>query len=241
MSADADTATTGLSRRDLERATGAEVRAAVRAGHWRRATHGLARGFVQANLAILPKNDAAGFLQFCKRNPKACPILDVTAPGDWEACRAAPSSDLRTDLPGYRIYRDGTVAGEVSDLRRHWRSDHVAFLLGCSNSMDDALLAAGIPQRHLETEDGRLSVYTTSIACRPAGRFHGPLAVSMRPIPREYVAEAAAISARYPLAHGGPVHVGDPRQIGIADLSAVNGAAITRRAPAKCRCSGPAG
>ncbi len=157
-------------------------------------------------------------------------MLGISVPGDPEIPSIAPGSNLRTDIPGYCIYRDGQLVEETSDLLQHWRPDHVAFLLGCSNSMDDALLAAGIPQRHLETEYGRLSVYTSAIACEPAGCFHGPLVVSMRPIPADCVAGAAAISARYPLAHGGPVHIGDPGVIGIAGISRVEWGRYNRRA-----------
>lgn len=210
-----------LVRADLECATGADVRAAARNGRWNRATHGLARGYLQANLAIVRERHAFDFLRFCQRNPKPCPVIDVTDPGDPEPACAAPGSDIRTDLPGYCIYRDGKRVADVRDIRDHWHADSVAFLLGCSNSMDEVLLAAGISQRHLESEDGRISVYTSSIPCRPAGIFHGPVVVTMRPIPRERVDETIAISARYPLAHGGPLHVGSPKQIGITDLSRV--------------------
>ena len=169
------------TREMFAQATGGEVRTAVREGRWARATHGLARGYVQANLAIVPERFAFDFLRFCQRNPKPCPLLEVTDPGDPEAKRSAPGSDIRTDLPGYRIYRDGKLVEEVRSIEELWRPDHVAFLIGCSNSMDEALLAAGIPQRHLETEEGRISVYVSNIACEPVGIFHGPVVVSMRP------------------------------------------------------------
>jgi uncharacterized protein YcsI (UPF0317 family) len=210
-----------LLREDLANASGRDVRAAARSGQWRRATHGLARGYVQANMAIVPKRYAFDFMLFCQRNPKPCPIIDVTDPGDPEAGFAAPGSDVRVDLPGYRVFRDGELIAEVSDITGYWRSDSVAFLLGCSNSMDDVLLEAGIPQRHLESEDGRISVYTSTIMCAPAGIFHGPVVVTMRPVPQTRVVDAISITARYPMAHGAPVHVGDPRAIGIDDLSRV--------------------
>jgi uncharacterized protein YcsI (UPF0317 family) len=209
------------AREMLAQATGGDVRAAVRAGRWARATHGLARGYVQANLAIVPERFAFDFLRFCQRNPKPCPLLEVSDPGDPEAKRSAPGSDIRTDLPGYRVYRDGKLAEEVRSIKELWRPDHVAFLIGCSNSMDEALLAAGIPQRHLETEEGRISVYVSNIACEPVGIFHGPVVVSMRPIPKRLLERTIAVSARYPIAHGAPIHVGDPGEIGIDDLSAV--------------------
>ena len=210
-----------LLREDLANASGRDVRAAARSGQWRRATHGLARGYVQANMAIVPKRYAFDFMLFCQRNPKPCPVIDVTDPGDPEARFAAPGSDVRVDLPGYRVFRDGELVAEVSEITGYWRSDSVAFLLGCSNSMDDVLLEARIPQRHLESEDGRISVYTSDIMCAPAGIFRGPVVVTMRPIPQDRLVDAISITARYPMAHGAPVHVGDPRAIGIDDLSRV--------------------
>ena len=210
-----------LLREDLANASGRDVRAAARSGQWRRATHGLARGYVQANMAIVPKRYAFDFMLFCQRNPKPCPVIDVTDPGDPEARFAAPGSDVRVDLPGYRVFRDGELVAEVSEITDYWRADSVAFLLGCSNSMDDVLLEALIPQRHLESEDGRISVYTSDIMCAPAGIFRGPVVVTMRPIPQNRLVDAISITARYPMAHGAPVHVGDPRAIGIDDLSRV--------------------
>jgi len=210
-----------LLREDLANARGRDVRAAARSGQWRRATHGLARGYVQANMAIVPKRHAFDFMLFCQRNPKPCPVIDVTDPGDPEARFAAPGSDVRVDLPGYRVFRDGELVAEVSEITDYWRADSVAFLLGCSNSMDDVLLEARIPQRHLESEDGRISVYTSDIMCAPAGIFRGPVVVTMRPIPQNRLVDAISITARYPMAHGAPVHVGDPRAIGIDDLSRV--------------------
>src|SRR5690606_9499702 len=139
-------------------------------------------GDVQANLAIVPEAYAFDFQRFCQRNPKPCPIIDVTDPGDPEAHIAAPGSDLRTDLSSYRIYRDGKLVDEVANIRDHWRSDHVGFLLGCSLSFDEVMLEAGIPLRHLAEEQGRISVYISGIECRPAGIFKGPMVVSMRPI-----------------------------------------------------------
>jgi len=209
----------GMERAPLERATGADVRAAVRAGAWNRATHGLARGFVQANLAILPERHAFDFLRFTQRNPKPCPIIEVLDPGSPEPVITAPGADIRTDLPGYRVYREGRFVEERRSIEDIWRGDHVGFLIGCSNSMDEPMLEAGIPLRHLETEDGRISVYTSTIACQPAGVFRGPMVVSMRPIPASKVAKAVEITSRHPLAHGGPVHIGCPEAIGIPDLS----------------------
>ena len=203
---------------DLTRATGAAVRAACRAGTLAGPTPGLARGFVQANLVVVPKEHAFDFLLFCQRNPKPCPLLDVTEPGDPEPKGVAPGADLRTDLPAYRVWRDGRLTDEPTDIRSLWRDDFVSFLIGCSFTFETALLDAGLPVRHIE-QGVNVPMYTTSRACRPAGRFAGPLVVSMRPMTPEQAAAATRICARFPRAHGVPVHLGDPAGLGIRDLA----------------------
>lgn len=163
-------------------------------------------------------------------NPKPCPVLDVTDAGQWEPRRAAPSGDVRTDVPRYRVYRDGRLMDEPTDVTHLWRDDLVAFLLGCSFSFEAAMLRAGLPVRHLE-EGRNVPMYRTSVRCAAAGRFAGPLVVSMRPLTPAQAEEAIAITSRYPKAHGAPVHVGDPGAIGIADLGRPDfGDAVTVRA-----------
>jgi len=211
-----------FDRSALVHAHARDVRAAARRGDLSYVTHGLARGYVQANLAIVPQDYAFEFLLFCLRNPKPCPIVEVLEPGKVELATVAPGSDVRTDLPGYRVYRDGELAEERGSLEDIWRDDHVAFLLGCSNSFDAVLERQGIPQRHLEAPDGRISVYRSNMPCTPAGRFHGNVAVTMRPIPERDVVRVTELSARFPIAHGAPVHIGPPEAIGINDLSQVD-------------------
>ncbi len=189
----------------------------IRQGQWRKPTAGLAPGYVQANLVVLPRELAYDFLLFAQRNPKPCPILEVTDTGLPEPRLTAPGADLRTDVPKYRIYRDGTFVQEVTDLLGVWTSDLVAFLLGCSFTFETGLLQAGIPVRHIE-EGKNVSMFITSIPCMPAGAFSGPLVVTMRPIPASLVSRAVQISGRFPAAHGAPVHVGDPGALGIRDL-----------------------
>ena len=203
----------------VARLTGAEARALVRAGRWREPTAGVADGFVQANLAVLPREHAYDFLRFCLLNPRPCPVLDVTETRSPEAAHVAPGSDLRTDLPRYRVYRRGELAGEADDLTGLWRDDFVAFLLGCSFTFEAALARAGVPLRHQQC-GCNIPMYRTDRACVPAGPFAGPLVVSMRPIPAELVPRAVQVTARYPRAHGAPVHVGDPAHLGIRDLAA---------------------
>lgn len=198
--------------------TGQEVRGAARTGKLTGPTPGLALGYVQANLVIVPKDWAFDFLLFCQRNPRPCPLLDVTEPGNPEPRAIAAGADVRTDLPRYRIYRDGELAAKVTDIREHWRDDLVAFLIGCSFTFENALLAANIPVRHIE-QNRNVPMYRTSIGCRPAGRFRGPMVVSMRPLTPEQTVAATKICSRFPRAHGAPVHFGDPAAIGIRDLS----------------------
>ena len=206
-----------------------EVRQQIREGKWRRPTAGLAPGFVQTNLVILPRDLAFDFLLFAQRNPKPCPVIEVTDVGSPEPKVSAPGADLRTDVPRYRIYREGSLAGEVTDLLSVWHEDLVAFLLGCSFTFESALLMAGIPVRHIE-EDRNVPMFISSIPCVPAGVFHGPLVVTMRPIPAKLVSRAVQITGRYPGVHGSPVHVGDPAHIGIRELGKPDfGDAVTIR------------
>lgn len=194
----------------------ASLRAACRDGTFTGPTSGHAPGMVQTNLMIVPKEAAFDFLLFCERNPKPCPLIEVMDPGDYGP-RCAAGADIRTDLPGYRVFRDGKLTDETGDIRSLWRSDLVSFLIGCSFSFEEALLAAQIPLRHVEM--GRnVAMYRTNIECQPSGRFRGPMVVSMRPIAAAQVARAVEISARYTRVHGAPVHVGAPERLGIRDL-----------------------
>lgn len=196
----------------------ARLRAAIRAGGHTGPTAGLAPGFVQANVVILPRQIAAEFADFCRVNPRPCPLIEQLEPGDPEPRHSAPGADLRTDVPRYRVFRAGIAEprepAEIGDL---WRDDLVGFLLGCSFTFEAALLAAGLPVRHVE-QNRNVPMYRTNVACRSAGRFAGPLVVSMRPYRPEQVERVREITGRYPTMHGAPVHVGDPAAIGIADL-----------------------
>jgi uncharacterized protein YcsI (UPF0317 family) len=195
-----------------------DVRAAIRAGGFTGPTAGLCPGYAQANLVALPRRYADDFLLFCRRNPRPCPLLAVTEAGSATPLALAAGADLRTDLPRYRVYERGTLVDDVTDATRYWRDDLVAFLLGCSFTFESALTGAGIPLRHLDA--GRnVSMYRSSIECAAAGTFHGPMVVSMRPIPAELVEQASAISAGFPLAHGAPIHIGDPAAIGVRELA----------------------
>jgi uncharacterized protein YcsI (UPF0317 family) len=202
---------------ELPLTTGADVRLACRQGKLTRPTPGLALGFVQANLVIMPRDWAFDFLLFCQRNPKSCPLLDVTEPGDPEPRLVAPGADLRTDLPAYRVWRNGELVEEPQDVGRHWREDLVGFLIGCSFTFENALLAAGVPVRHIE-QGVNVPMYRTNVPCKPAGRFSGPLVVSMRPLKPEQAVKATHICSHFPQAHGAPVHIGDPSAIGIRDV-----------------------
>jgi uncharacterized protein YcsI (UPF0317 family) len=195
----------------------ATIRECARRGELTGVTAGLAPGYAQANLVIVPRDLAYDFLLFCVRNPKPCPLLDVTDAGSPAPSHAAPHADLRNDLPRYRVYRDGELVDEPTSIERYWTEDLVSFLLGCSFTFEQGLLDAGIPLRHHEC-GSNVAMYRTNVACRPAGQFHGPLVVSMRPIPAHLVPLAVQVSGRYPAVHGAPVHVGAPEALGIRDL-----------------------
>jgi len=164
-------------------------------------------------MMIVPREHAFDFLLFCQRNPKPCPLVEVLDPGQVEP-RCAPGADLRSDLPGYRIYENGVLTKELGDVREFWRDDLVTFLIGCSFSFENALIVGGIPLRHVDT-GVNVAMYKTNIPCQPAGRFQGNMVVSMRPIKSRDVAKAVEISGRFPQVHGAPVHVGHPEAIAL--------------------------
>ncbi|MFQ5692321.1 MAG: putative hydro-lyase [Nitrospinota bacterium] len=212
--------TAAVEKEDLAGLDPKEIRALIRAGRWTGGTEGLAKGYAQANLVVLPREAAFDFLLFCLRNPKPCPLVEVTDPGSPIVREVAPGADLRTDLPRYTVYEKGRRVAEVEDITAYWRDDLVGFLIGCSYSFENALLNAKIPLRHLE-EDKIVSLYVTSVPCTPAGRFSGPLVVSMRPVRHDQVVRAVQVTSRFPATHGAPVHIGDPSVLGIRDLDDV--------------------
>jgi uncharacterized protein YcsI (UPF0317 family) len=193
------------------------LRHACRAGTFDLPTAGHGGGHIQANLMIVPQADAFDFLLFCQRNPRPCPLVEVLQPGVREPLCAA-GADIATDIPGYRVYRDGEFVEERAEIASLWRPDFVAFLIGCSFSFEAALAQAGIPLRHV-VQARNVAMYRTNIACVPAGRFSGEMVVSMRPIKSRDVARVVEICSRFPQAHGAPIHVGNPHAIGIADLT----------------------
>ena len=207
----------------------AVVRRACRAGEHTGQTSGLALGYAQANLVMLPKADAAEFLLFCQRNPKPCPLLEVTEAGSPVPAQLAPSADLRTDLPRYRVWERGQLVDEPTNVTRYWRDDFVSFLIGCSFTFEAALLSAGVPVRHIE-ECRNVPMYRTNVTCAPAGRFLGELVVSMRPLTPADAIRAVQITSRYPRVHGAPIHFGDPGSIGVTSLERPDfGEAVTIR------------
>jgi uncharacterized protein YcsI (UPF0317 family) len=191
----------------------ARIRAQLHTGH----TSGMAPGFVQGNVVILPAALAAGFAAFCQRNPKPCPLLAMSEPGDPRLPSLGQDIDVRTDVPRYRVFRDGCLVGEPTDITDLWRDDLVTFVLGCSFSFEEPLAAEGLPLRHVEL--GRnVPMYRTNIDTVPAGPFGGKMVVSMRPFRAADAIRAIQITSRFPAVHGAPIHLGNPAQIGITDL-----------------------
>lgn len=194
------------------------ARLAIRSGAHRGPTAGLAPGCVQGNLAILPEALANDFLRFAQANPKPCPVIGISEPGAWTVPALGADLDLRTDVPRYRVWRDGEIVEEPLDVRHVWRDDLVTFVLGCSYSFEEALLEAGIPIRHIE-RGCAVPMFRTNVSTNPAGPFRGPLVVSMRPMSPAQAIRAVQVTTRFPAVHGAPVHLGRPDLIGIADLS----------------------
>ncbi|CAN5907559.1 putative hydro-lyase [soil metagenome] len=194
-----------------------EVREKIRSGEYTGPTSGLARGHVQTNLVVLPEDYAFDFLKFCVRNPKPCPALEVTDVGSSTPAVMFPDADLRTDVPKYRVYKEGELVDEPTDIRDYWQEDLVSFLIGCSFTFEGALLDAGLRIAH-QDQNRNVPMYVTNRECMPSGAFSGPMVVSMRPYTPEEVPVAVAASGRFPSMHGTPVHVGEPESLGVKDL-----------------------
>ena len=194
------------------------VRTAIRRGQWTGHTSGLADGHVQGNVVILPEALANDFLRYCQRNPKPCPLLAVGEPGEAKLPALGNDIDICTDVPRYRVWRDGALVEEPTDISHLWRKDLVTFVIGCSFSFEQALMDAGLRIAHIE-QNVNVPMFRTNIATQAAGVFHGPLVVTMRPFKAQDAIRAIQITSRFPDVHGAPVHMGDPAQIGITDLS----------------------
>lgn len=206
-----------MLRKEIERLLPKEIRFLIRKGKWDKPTAGLAMGYAQANLVILPEKYAFDFLLFCQRNPKPCPLLEVLEPGEYRTRFLSKDADIRTDLPRYNIYRDGKLKTMVKDITSLWEDGLVSFLFGCSFSFEYELIRASIPIRHIQ-EKKNVPMYITNIPCEPAGKFKGTMVVTMRPIPADKVSLSVQITQRYRLVHGAPIHIGDPEKIGIKNL-----------------------
>lgn len=193
------------------------VRHAARRGVLTGQTAGLAPGYVQGNLAILPADLAMDFLRYCQRNPKPCPVVGVSDTGDPRLPTLGHDIDIRSDIPSYNVYRNGDLVDTVPDITSLWRDDFVTFILGCSFSFEQALVNEGVPLRHLE-DNITVPMYRTTIETEPAGPFRGGMVVSMRPMTARNAIRAVEITSRFPHTHGSPVHLGDPSQIGIDDI-----------------------
>ena len=207
-----------MSRSTPDHLSGAQLRALCRRGEWKGTTAGAARGFAQANLVVLPAEAVADFIDFCRAHPQPCPVLERLDPGVAVPRVFARDADVRTDLPRYRVFRSGVCVERPTSIGPFWRSDLVAFLIGCSFTFEAALLQAGLPVRHIE-QNRNVPMYRTNIECRSTGRFSGPLVVSMRPMKPDEAERAKRITAAYPRVHGAPVGIDDAARLGITDLS----------------------
>lgn len=197
--------------------TPAQVRQQIRKGVIDFPTAGMAAGYAQANLVILPQMYARDFREWIRQNPQACPLLETIKQTPLTKTIAS-HADICTDIPRYRIYENGRFTKEVTDTSQFWQLDMVGFLIGCSFSFEEALLDAGIEIRHL-TEKHNVPMYKTNIMTNSVGRFKGPMVVSMRPMTPAKAKLAYQITAKMPNVHGAPIQIGDPAAIGINDLT----------------------
>lgn len=203
-----------MSRTETSSPSAHAVRQQIRQGRWTGHTAGAAPGYLQGNLVVLPAEYALDFARFCQRNPKPCPLIGLTDTGDARLTSLGEDLDLRTDVPAYNIYRHGALSESRTDIGELWQADSVGFALGCSFTFEHALQRAGLALWHID-HNKTVPMYRSTIATTPAGPFAGPVVVSMRALPAERVDEARAISRQFPLAHGAPLHIGDPAAIGI--------------------------
>ena len=203
---------------DLVNASPSEVRKLIREGKIVKPTSGMCAGYAQANLVVLPMDLAYDFLLFAQRNPKPCPILEVSDVGSRTLKKIAKDCDIAKDIPKYRIYKKGELVGEYTDVSEFWQDDFVSFLIGCSFSFESEMIEAGIEIRHI-TEDCNVPMYMTNIECESAGIFNGKMVVSMRPIKPDQVVKAVTVTETMPKVHGTPIHIGDPSVIGIKDIN----------------------
>lgn len=194
-----------------------EFREMVRKGNWQKPTSGVCAGYAQANLVIVPKILADDFRLFCKYNPKSCPVVEIIEEGNYLTKKVANNADVRSDFPQYNIFKNGILADKVNDISSYWQDDFVTFLLGCSFSFEEAMIKQSIPVRNIE-EEKNVSMYHTNIACKSAGVCEGNMVVSMRPIHESLIQKTIDVTEKFPLAHGAPIHVGSPEEIGIKDL-----------------------
>lgn len=207
----------GLISMNFEKMEPIEIRELISKGMITGPTAGMSAGYAQANLVIIPQKYAYDFLLFTQRNPRSCPILEVGDVGDRHLKEIANGCDITKEIPKYRIYENGKLKGEYTDVSDFWRKDLVSFLIGCSFSFEAELIETGIPVRHIE-EGCNVPMYKTSIECEPAGVFHGNMVVSMRPIPYELIPKVVMITGSMPRVHGAPIHIGNPEAIGIKDI-----------------------
>jgi uncharacterized protein YcsI (UPF0317 family) len=197
---------------------GHSVRLAARRGELTGNTAGLGLGYVQGNLVVLPRDLAADFLRFAQRNPKPCPVIGVSEPGSRSLPELAEDLDIATDLPKYRVWRNGELVDEPGSAVDYWREDLVSFVIGCSFTFEESLLSANVPLRHVAC-GANVTMFRTSIPTQPAGPFRGPMVVSMRPLKPADAIRAVQITSRFPAVHGAPIHIGLPEAIGIQDIN----------------------
>jgi uncharacterized protein YcsI (UPF0317 family) len=194
-----------------------DLRQLCRNGLWTAPTAGVCDGFVQCNIVAMPAAYAADFARFCQQNPKPCPVIAQSNPGQIAIPRLG-NEDIRSDCPQYKVFSYGQVSAEPDNIIDYWQDDWVFFALGCSFSFEESLLAAGVPVRHIE-EGSNVPMYNTTIQCEPAGQFQGDMVVSMRPMTPAQTIRAIQVCSRFPSVHGAPVHFGDPSAIGIRDIA----------------------
>lgn len=172
---------------------------------------GTCPGYLQLNMVMMSSEYASQFEEFCKQNSAPCPLVYKSNVGEVGTAIFTENSDIRTDLSGYKIYKNGVYTESLPDLLWHPWKDMVSFYLGCSFSFDSKLTESGIELK-------QLGLYTSNIKCKPVGIFQPNMVVSMRAVPKHLVSTALAATINHDYCHGAPIHIGRPEDIGIQSV-----------------------
>jgi len=194
------------------------IRTSIRNSEYLGCTSGLAPNLVQGNLVIMEESYANEFIQYCRQNPKPCPVIGVSKAGDVSIPELCDDLDIRVDVPEYCIFQNGELKGSVPHIKGYWNENMVSIVLGCSFSFEDALIQAGLNVRNIDM-GVNVSMFETNVATQATENFSGNMVVSMRPYKQSQIEQVVETTEPFTMAHGAPVHIGNPEGIGVTELN----------------------